>query len=152
MIIPVGKNRLQVNQGGYKNETIFNSRNSMFNKIAITGEDLQVDAAEPESPSRNPALDKALGEGSNPGMRQDGDSQIDKQNAAAGVSPAAPAAPATPTNPQNIVQELDWDNISVKINKWVKEVSNGAFEMKAQQKGKAGEYTITFGPIGMMRG
>ncbi len=72
-IIPAGKTKLQVNQGGFKNESIFDSE--LFKRFAATGTSVQPELSDPSNPS-NPSgassdLDAAMGQGANPSMRND---------------------------------------------------------------------------------
>lgn len=72
-IIPAGKTRLQVNQGGLKNESIFESE--LFKRFAATGTSLQPDQPDIADPSAVDGsandLNAAMGQGANPSMRND---------------------------------------------------------------------------------
>lgn len=145
MIVPVGKNRLQVNQGGFRNESIFN--NDIFRKIAITGEELDLKEPQTQETQNDPLLDQVMGEGANPGMRQDQQNQTDQQNT------AADQAVATQAPIQGQAQEQEkWGELAKAVEEFVRQYSKGLWEMKSQSKDGKGSYTITFGPIGVLRG
>lgn len=61
MIVPVGKTRLQINQGGFRNESIF--AHDMFQKISQANPGLQINPKEPET-----AVDPTLQDATNQGV------------------------------------------------------------------------------------
>jgi hypothetical protein len=135
MIIPAGKHKHQVNQGGRKNETIMDS--DIFSKLAAELGAVKDPIDKPEVSIENPQPERPDPSGSS-------DPSI--QNAVEQGTLAQNAPPKPAESPK-----LDWKTVAAQVEDFVQKISNGTLEVKDQKRGPDGTWTITFGPIGVAR-
>ncbi len=127
MIIPAGKHKHQVNQGGRKNETIMDS--DIFSKLAADFGAVKDPTSESEVSIKNPQPDPSI------------------QNAVEQGTLSQNAPPQQPAE----TPKLDWKTVAAQVEEFVQKISNGTLEVKDQKRGPDGTWTITFGPIGVAR-
>ena len=162
MIVPVGKNKHQVNQGGLKYESFLNDPN--FTKLAADFSDLNnkpnqpgapveetASPVEEESPAPGlqdaspvPGLQDAMNQGTDPGMNSGADQGGLKEPGQAEVPPGARFNPMT-GEPINEVNSL---KLVGRIAQWLagqKETAN--VTVQGYQE-KANQVTVTFNLAG----